>query len=116
MMDVDRFYVELGARIRSRRVHVGVDQASLAGSVGLGRTSISNIEAGRQRVQLHVLCMIADTLDTTVAELLPATVDQAFDLKLPNSSLVELNTIEIEWIRSTIRGAKEQIQDGDTQG
>lgn len=46
-------------------------QERLAARVGLSRTSIVNVEAGRQRVPLHQLYRIAGALGMEPADLLP---------------------------------------------
>lgn len=66
--DFDR---ALGKRIREAREGVGVKQDQLAQAVGLSRTSITNIERGRQGVQAYLLVRIADVLGKPPAELLP---------------------------------------------
>jgi transcriptional regulator with XRE-family HTH domain len=71
--DVDRFYLEFGQRLRAARARAGLSQEVLGVQVGLNRTSISNIEKGRQRILLHHLPLLADHLGTTVDELLPTT-------------------------------------------
>lgn len=48
-------------------------QEELGRQVGLTRTSITNIERGRQRVQVHTLYAIAGALRVQPAELLPGT-------------------------------------------
>jgi transcriptional regulator with XRE-family HTH domain len=48
-----------------------VTQEVLASQVGLTRSSITNIEAGRQRIQLHVFLEIAAALDVPPERLLP---------------------------------------------
>jgi len=42
-----------GARVQQLRDALGMTQDDLRKKVGLTRTSITNIEAGRQRVLLH---------------------------------------------------------------
>lgn len=66
--DFDR---ALGERIREARERVGVKQEQLAQAVGLSRTSITNIERGRQGVQAYLLVRIAEILGQPAAELLP---------------------------------------------
>lgn len=46
-------YRLLGAKIEQMRTMLGWTQQELAKKVGLTRTSICNIEAGRQRILLH---------------------------------------------------------------
>lgn len=45
-------YRQFGSKIESIRTALGISQAELAKRVGLERTSVCNIEAGRQRVLL----------------------------------------------------------------
>lgn len=61
----------LGDRIRGARQRVGVRQEQLADALGLSRTSITNIERGRQGVQAYLLVRIAEVLGRPVADLLP---------------------------------------------
>lgn len=61
----------LGGRIRAARDRAGVKQEQLAQAVGLSRTSITNIERGRQGVQVYLLVRIAEVLGRPAAELLP---------------------------------------------
>lgn len=71
--DFDR---ALGERIREARERVGVKQDQLAQAVGLSRTSITNIERGRQGVQVYLLAQIAEVLGRPAAELLPRLVPE----------------------------------------
>jgi transcriptional regulator with XRE-family HTH domain len=60
----------LGERIRTLREAAGLLQMDLAHRVGLSRTSITNLEAGRQgNIPLDRLLALATALDTTVAVL-----------------------------------------------
>ena len=49
---------------------LGLDQGTLAKRVGMTRTSLTNIEAGRQRVQLHQVEQMAEALGTTAKNLM----------------------------------------------
>src|ERR1700722_151166 len=68
---VDDFYEHFGQRVRSARLDLGLNQEALGHRVGLERSSISNVEKGRQRVQLHMLLEFAAALDVPPAQLLP---------------------------------------------
>ncbi len=48
-----------------------MSQATLAVSVGLSRTSITNIELGRQHVPLHTLYEVASALGVEPSQFLP---------------------------------------------
>lgn len=67
----DAFYVEVGQRVRSARERAGLTQDALALRVALSRTSVTNIERGRQRVLLHTLWDIASVLGVEPVALLP---------------------------------------------
>lgn len=74
-MDTPRvrdFYVELGRLIKEKRKRILLNQSALGDSVGLSRTSITNIERGRQQVALHMLYVLASALRVEPQDLLPA--------------------------------------------
>ncbi|MEV5850708.1 helix-turn-helix transcriptional regulator [Streptomyces sp. NPDC051985] len=83
---VDRFYLSVGDRIRDARSAARLTQAELAASLGLARSSIANIEGGRQRLPLHMFVLIAETLNVNVSELLPDPAE--------NQSAPELSNID----------------------
>jgi len=61
----------MGRLIRARRKQINVTQEGLAERVNLTRTSITNIEKGRQKIQVHTLFDIAAALDVSANVLLP---------------------------------------------
>lgn len=67
----DRLYRRFGSRVRALREEKNVTQDELAKRVDLSRTSITNIERGRQRVLLHQMVGIAQALDADPTELIP---------------------------------------------
>jgi transcriptional regulator with XRE-family HTH domain len=71
MSAVDDFYPEFGRRVRLARRRAHLSQDTLGRLTGLNRTSITNIEAGRQRIPLHLLLDFATALDVEPVELLP---------------------------------------------
>jgi len=64
-------YLHVGREIANHRANAGLSQAELAAAIGLTRTSISNIEKGRQKMLVHTLIDIADRLRISTAALLP---------------------------------------------
>jgi transcriptional regulator with XRE-family HTH domain len=70
---------EFGILLAGERRRRNVSQAQLAARAGLSRTSITNIERGRQPIQLYQLYLFASLLQVEVAKLLPkeATVVEA---------------------------------------
>lgn len=71
MDSTDDLYKQMGKLIRARRKKMEVTQEHLAERVNLTRTSITNIEKGRQKIQVHTLFDIAAALDVAPNALLP---------------------------------------------
>jgi transcriptional regulator with XRE-family HTH domain len=70
-MGMDQLYREFGRLLRQRRKDAHLSQDEVANSVGLARTSITNIETGRQHVSLHMLYALANAVGARPHELLP---------------------------------------------
>ena len=68
---VDVFYLGLGSQIRHFRDKRRMTQQTLGEKVGLTRTSLTNIEKGRQKVLAHTLSQIAASLGVSTDELIP---------------------------------------------
>lgn len=64
-------YQEFGMSMANQRRRLHFSQSQFAAKVGLSRTSITNIECGRQPIQLHQLYLFASILQVDVAKLLP---------------------------------------------
>jgi len=79
MVNVESLYHEVGQNIKARREQRGLTQEALASQVSLTRTSITNIEKGRQKLLLHTLIGIATALGTHPAFLLPRLAGQSQD-------------------------------------
>src|SRR5436305_1042179 len=71
----ERLYELLGERLRSERSRVDWNQAELARRLDLSRTSITNIECGRQGIYVHQLMELALVLEVSPCDLLPALDD-----------------------------------------
>lgn len=68
-------YKRIGTLIRERRQALGMSQIQLGKAIGMLRTSITNIEAGRQRVPIHVLYQLSQVLKIDAVALLPANAE-----------------------------------------
>ena len=64
-------YKIIGERIRKRRLDAGLSQAELAEASGYLRTSITNIEAGRQKAPLDVLYDLCGVLGIEPISIFP---------------------------------------------
>ena len=61
----------IGQQIRAERVKRGLPQQVLADALGVLRTSVTNMEAGRSRITVNQLIVIAECLDIATIDLIP---------------------------------------------
>ena len=103
-MGMDQLYREFGRLLRQRRKDAHLSQDEVANSVGLARTSITNIETGRQHVSLHMLYALANAVGARAHELLPdsaillqedARLERALDKRVMAED-------EKDWIRRLV--------------
>lgn len=71
MNATNELYMEVGTRIKNARESAKMTQAQLAAALNLSRTSVTNIEKGRQHLVLHTLYAIANVVGKDLSELLP---------------------------------------------
>jgi transcriptional regulator with XRE-family HTH domain len=88
-------YQAFGSMLAAARKRRKKSQQALADELGLTRTSITNIEKGRQRLQLHTLYLIARSLKLEVTDLLPSPA--ALKSAQPNPGL---SVSDHEWLRA----------------
>jgi transcriptional regulator with XRE-family HTH domain len=108
---VEPFYREFGDRLRLSRQAKGMSQAEVAPGVGLSRTSVANIERGRQRMSLHLLMEFARILDVEPADLLPPVHPEP-EVK-PDRRLRGLSATDQEPFLRIMRRARKEQSDGD---
>ena len=88
---------DTGERVRALRTARAVAQADLAASVGVSKSYLSHIEAGRRPVSNDLLARLADALAVDVAQLetgTPADAHEDLQLKL---SFAEMSLRNGEW-------------------
>src|ERR1700722_12921568 len=69
----DPIDIDVGARIRTRRVFFGLSQTKLANALGLTFQQVQKYERGDNRVSASTLVRVAGALDTSVAALVGET-------------------------------------------
>jgi transcriptional regulator with XRE-family HTH domain len=102
-MKPEPLYADFGRLVREHRRRFGLTQTQLGERVGLSRTSITNIEQGRQKVLLHQVYLLAESLGATIESLLPHISSSELTLpdleeKLPK----DLTGPEREWVRRVV--------------
>jgi transcriptional regulator with XRE-family HTH domain len=100
---VDPIYEEIGRRIFEARDRKGLTQDQLAKKISLKRTSITNIEKGRQQLLVHMLIKIAKELEVDIESLIPKAANEnanrIYDKKYPKKSL--------NWVKSALSKVEE---------
>lgn len=72
---INALYRIIGARIREAREKNHINHDQLAQKVGISRSSVVNIEKGRQRLPLHLMWDIADELGVEPYNFIPSRSD-----------------------------------------
>ena len=81
--DLNKFYLGIGDNIKKFRTKRDYSQDDLAKFLDLTRTSVVNIEKGRQRPPIHTLFEIANFLNVPIEDLFPTEKEklQQIDFK-----------------------------------
>jgi transcriptional regulator with XRE-family HTH domain len=114
VIDHQSFYEEVGRRIRDARKRrtPPLTQEGLAELVGLTRTSITNVEKGRQKFLLHTLADIASALQVDPASLLPHFDGES--ARRLEEALKNRPAAEKEWIKTAVSAAQKGRNDDGT--
>lgn len=99
----DALYAEVGRLIKSARQAKSMTQEGLGTLVDLSRTSITNIERGRQRLFLDTLYQIADKLGVRPASLFPSSSDFSLEQKVPG----DVSNSEFKWIKKVVERGRQ---------
>lgn len=80
-MSMEPVYAKFGEILRTCRQESRMSQVDLAQEVGISRSSLSNIEAGRQRVYLDQCFKFAAALNCLSIQSLLPTLDDLSDVE-----------------------------------
>jgi transcriptional regulator with XRE-family HTH domain len=94
-----KFYATIGGRIAKARTGRQMTQEALAIKASLTRTSIINIEKGRQQILVHTLVDIAQALQIPVNDLVADTNDVDMHLR-------DKTRKGVEWVKSLTKDLK----------
>lgn len=98
------FYRQIGEAIRQERKVRGLSQDDLAKLVGLTRTSLTNIESGRQHPPLHTFCEIVEQLGVDFTKLLPRSVSVLTAAEITTLASKQVrHENELEFIQAGLR-------------
>lgn len=98
MINRDDINKRFGRRLAQCRKRAGVSQEKLAEALSLTRTSITNIEHGRQPIQLPTLYAIADALGIEPMDLMPGLAKVAVETPADREHLKTLSVKTTTWL------------------
>ncbi|MEO0395711.1 MAG: helix-turn-helix transcriptional regulator [Cyanobacteria bacterium P01_A01_bin.137] len=98
-LDKDAFYVDLGQKVRAVREERKLTQEALASLLGITRTSVTNIEKGRQKMFLHTFLEIAQGLSVSPDALMPS---MQYSSSLEDALKEQLNQKELNWVQEAM--------------
>lgn len=92
-----------------RRRERGLSQEQLAGLIGLARTSVTNIEAGRQNVVAYTVHLLARHLEISPDQLLSVPEPTAAPAVLPEIT----NPAERAFVERALASREEESMDDE---
>lgn len=98
----NKFYLELGKNIKKARQDLHLTQQQLADLLDLNRTSITNIEKGKQKILAYTLVEFAFQLKVTVNDLLPRILSKSEEAKIDNLLKNENSPGKREFLESVL--------------
>ena len=110
---MEAIYPRFGRELRRVRRQKKVTQSELAGKVGLGRTSIVNIENGRQRIHLHTLLDFASALEVSPTDFLPDQPEPVMEIV---GQVQTLPPPERDWIMRVVSTPPSRRRKGEAHG
>ena len=106
------FYQQFGRKLRQARQEAGLSQADLAVAIDRARTSISNIEKGRQGISLRTFGKLLQVLNVQADTLLPSADDVT---SVPPRGLISLSQEERDFVERGL-GRRRKENHGDSFG
>ena len=116
-MKYNSINIAFGKKLAEKRRESGITQADLGRRVGLVRTTIANLEAGRQSVSLPLLYRIVQSLGNDLASFLPPIETGMENAPVQNgdSATGEISAREIGWAeRVTLRPPEKKKKEKKT--
>lgn len=95
---MENLYSLIGNRIQSYRKDLNMSQTDLAYKIEVSRTTLSNIESGKQKVAIDLIYKICNAFNITIFDFLPANAESQIDYyssKRLNDELKLLKSIDI---------------------
>lgn len=111
---MEHIYKEFGQRLRIARKTAKLSQQQVGVSVDLNRTSITNIESGRQHINLHTFFRLASAVGVKPESLLPQWTDNVVNDPATERAIQKIGLSDevTDWLR-TILATDKAIRNGE---
>ena len=109
-----QLYSKIGELVQRHRQVARLTQQQLASATGLSRASIANLEAGRQRIQIHILYDVAQVLDVPVSDLLPWS-DAEWERQRLSLDQGHVSPEDYQWLVGILSKRPRQVPDQRTE-
>lgn len=94
----EEFYKHIGQRVAALRRRRGTSQVRLAEAVGIGRSTLANLELGSRGITTWRLYLIARALGCDLEDLLPEGPERTGDQKpVPVSISMKVGRRTVNW-------------------
>lgn len=96
-------YRQIGDNIKKKRQSLKLNQTLLAESINLSRTSLVNIEQGKQHASVFVLWEIAEKLGVTLHDLIPDRLNPSY---IPTTVVSQNDKLKIQQFLQDFQNSK----------
>ena len=93
VINKESFYELIGSAIKSKRKEHGLTQTELANKSGMSRTSIVNIENGRQFPPVHLLWELSQVLECSPVDFYPNSSKEFYDNQNQSDIVKEIRRV-----------------------
>lgn len=103
-------YVDLGKRVRARRMELNWTQEYLAREIGVSTSFIGHIERGSRKASIDTLVLLSNAMEISTDELLGGSLQQSADVIKPVKKLTAGQKYAMKQMLSTLQ---EQVANWD---
>lgn len=113
MDNLSQFYAALGSNIRRARSDRDITQQDLADELDLNRTSITNIEKGKQKILVHTLVDLMEVLKVGFTDLVPSVQKQQRITGVEDLLVDGFTKQEEDFLRSVLGGKQSTVKNNE---
>ena len=100
-------YIDLGKRVRARRMELNWTQERLAQEIGVSTSFIGHIERGSRKASIDTLVLLANAMQISTDHLLTGSLEVSPDLIKP---LKKLSTQQKKVMKQVMSTLQDQVE------